>query len=197
MSDRAVVQQFLYVLEEESKQTHNSLTMGSVKMLHCLLDIEADTARGVGQTAEDTVGCVEKHWNELKLSIPYLGIINIGRKGITKDWSDTAFTLQPMPDEIPESVHVANHLFSAAGFGGALQQGSHASLFPIIPDIRPVQQLPVEQAVQPEEELRQQQLQYPGLMAGVDDWAFQGVDGVFFDSIMRGTADWDPILNIM
>jgi hypothetical protein len=189
------VQQFLHVLEEEGKHTHNSLTVGSAKTLHCLLDIESDTARGKVQTAADTVGCIEEHWNELKLSIPYLGIIKIGREGITKDWSTTANTLHPVPDEVPESVHVANHLFSVAGFGGALQQGPHASQFPIIPEIRPMQPIPVDPAaVPPEADLGQQQLPYPGLMADVNDWAFQGVDGVFFDSIMRGTADWDPIL---
>jgi hypothetical protein len=34
-----------------------------------------------------------------------------------------------------------------------------------------------------------QQYPYPGLSAGVDDWAFQGVDMAFFDSLMRGTGD--------
>ncbi|KAF2831014.1 hypothetical protein CC86DRAFT_366501 [Ophiobolus disseminans] len=199
-SDRAIVSQFLHVLDEEAKHTHNFLTVGSVKTLQCLLDIESETARGEGRTAEDTVGCVENYWSELSLTIPYLGIIKIGRKGITKDWSAATNTLQPMIDEIPESVHVANHFFSAAGFGDALQQGSQASLFPVVPDVRPGQPLPVTSAVvQAELDFEQHQLQHPGLMAGVNDWAFQGVDGAFFDSIMRGTADWDPTLqgNIM
>ncbi|EXJ80946.1 hypothetical protein A1O3_07234 [Capronia epimyces CBS 606.96] len=34
-----------------------------------------------------------------------------------------------------------------------------------------------------------QQLPYPGATAGVDDWAFQGVDMAFFDSLMRGAGD--------
>lgn len=34
-----------------------------------------------------------------------------------------------------------------------------------------------------------QQYEYPPLIAGVDDWAFQGVDMAFFDSLMRGTRD--------
>ncbi|KAH7121876.1 C6 zinc finger domain-containing protein [Dactylonectria estremocensis] len=33
-----------------------------------------------------------------------------------------------------------------------------------------------------------QQYLYPGLTAGVDDWAFQGVDMSFFDSLMRGSG---------
>jgi hypothetical protein len=35
----------------------------------------------------------------------------------------------------------------------------------------------------------QQQYEYPLLTAGVDDWAFQGVDMAFFDSLMRGVAN--------
>lgn len=34
-----------------------------------------------------------------------------------------------------------------------------------------------------------QQYEYPLLTAGVDDWAFQGVDMAFFDSLMRGAGD--------
>lgn len=29
---------------------------------------------------------------------------------------------------------------------------------------------------------------FPGIAAGIDDWAFQGVDMMFFDSLMRGTS---------
>jgi hypothetical protein len=34
-----------------------------------------------------------------------------------------------------------------------------------------------------------QQYQYPELTAGVEDWAFQGVDMAFIDSLMRGAGD--------
>ncbi|EHK96624.1 hypothetical protein M7I_7674 [Glarea lozoyensis 74030] len=30
---------------------------------------------------------------------------------------------------------------------------------------------------------------YPGLAAGADEWAFQGVDLAFFDSLMGNTGD--------
>ncbi|KAH8668696.1 hypothetical protein BX600DRAFT_435219 [Xylariales sp. PMI_506] len=35
-----------------------------------------------------------------------------------------------------------------------------------------------------------QQNEYPHITAGVDNWAFQGVDMAFFDSLMRGTTDY-------
>ncbi|KAL9082535.1 MAG: hypothetical protein Q9165_008866 [Trypethelium subeluteriae] len=34
----------------------------------------------------------------------------------------------------------------------------------------------------------QQQYSYPGLTAGADEWAFQGVDMAFFDSLIRGSG---------
>ncbi len=35
----------------------------------------------------------------------------------------------------------------------------------------------------------QQQYEHPLLIAGVDDWAFQGVDTAFFDSLIRGAIN--------
>ncbi|KAF7555320.1 hypothetical protein G7046_g6584 [Stylonectria norvegica] len=47
----------------------------------------------------------------------------------------------------------------------------------------------------------QQEYLYPGLTAGADDWAFQGVDMAFFDNLMRGSGaedggswtDWEGV----
>ncbi|KAM0258935.1 hypothetical protein ACHAQJ_003591 [Trichoderma viride] len=38
------------------------------------------------------------------------------------------------------------------------------------------------------EDTVRQNMTYPGLTADINDWAFQGVDMAFFDSLMRGTA---------
>jgi hypothetical protein len=86
LGDRAMVEQLLELLERAEKQTHDILTTKSAEQLRCLLDIESDNARGVGHTAHTTVSCLEEHSGELQLSIPYYGIIKIGREGITKDW---------------------------------------------------------------------------------------------------------------
>ena len=34
----------------------------------------------------------------------------------------------------------------------------------------------------------QEQYPYPALTAGADDWAFQGVDLAFFDTLMKGAG---------
>jgi len=188
LSDRAIVQQFFDVLDEEGKHTNDSLTLGSAKTLQCLLDIERETARGELRTIDDTISCLEAHWSEMKSSIPYLGIMKVGRKGVTKDWVRTE--PQHPQSAAPESVHAANHIFSAAGFGEAFEHGHYAHHLPVVPEVPPAQMMPLVGLS------GAAQLGEPNHMANVNDWVFQGVDGAFFDCIMRGSADWEQDLQM-
>lgn len=57
----------------------------------------------------------------------------------------------------------------------------------------PLSEIPINQPFAPQfpsviNDALQQQYLYPGLTAGVDDWAFQGVDMAFFDSLIRGSG---------
>lgn len=195
LGDRAMVEQLLENLEKVGKDTNDSLTHKSAEQLRRLLEIESDTAHGMGHSIHNTVRSLEEHCGELQLSIPYFGIIKIGREGIKKNSPTEPNPSQSLPTDIPDSVHIANHLFSAAGFGEALHQNSQASSFLPMPDAQTVRGSQMALAsVNAEDELPQQQLQYPGLAASVNDWAFQGVDAAFFDSLMRGTGDWDQTL---
>jgi hypothetical protein len=83
-------------------------------------------------------------------------------------------------------------VISTAGFGDALQQESQPQYFLPMSDTPVVQgsQTPIVGA-NLGDDLDQHQLQNPSLMANVNDWAFQGVDTAFFDSVMRGATDWD------
>lgn len=195
LGDRAIVAQLVEYLTKVAKHTNDSLTHKIAEELRRLLKIESETARGMGHSAHNTVCSLEEHCGDLQLSIPYFGIIKIGREGIKKDGPIETSPLQTLPTGIPDSVHVANHLFSTAGFGEALHQNSQATSFLSIPDVPPVQVPPLVVAgVNSEEELQQQQLQCPGLAASLNDWTFQGVDAAFFDSLMRGNVDWDQTL---
>ncbi|KAF1841294.1 uncharacterized protein K460DRAFT_369334 [Cucurbitaria berberidis CBS 394.84] len=189
IGDRAMVGQLLENLDEMGKHTNDSLTHKSAEQLRCLLEVESGAARGEGHSAHNALSRLEEHSGELQLSIPYFGIIKIGREGITKNWPTDPNVPQPVPADIPGSVHVANHLLSAAGFGEALYQDAQAGPFLAIPD---VQSMTVSQTAlaisSPEENIHQQQLQFPGLAASIDDWAFQGVDAAFFDTLTRGTV---------
>jgi hypothetical protein len=92
-------------------------------------------------------------------------------------------------NNINDSVYVANHFFSTVGFGNAMLEDSQTLPYLSVPDAQVV--LP---SVHTETDVYQRQLQYPGMAASMNDWAFQGVDAAFFDSLMRGTTDWDQPL---
>jgi hypothetical protein len=193
-----MVEQLLENLENVGKQTNDSLTYKSAEQIQKLLEIESDAARGMDHTAHTTLSCLEEHCGELQLTIPYFGIIKIGREGITKDISTCPPRLQGLPTAIPDSVHVANHIFSTTGFGDALHQNAQPDYSLPVPDVEPIQgwqvQMPLVISDDPESEPQQQQWRYPALAASVNDWPYQGVDAAFFDSVMRGTVGWDPTL---
>jgi hypothetical protein len=177
LSDRAMVEELLQSFEKVGKRTNDSLTHKSAEQLRCLLEFESEAVRGLGQSAHTTVHSLEERCGELQFNMPYFGILKIGRGGITKSSPVEIPPAQTLPSHLPDSVHAANHFFSAACFGE-------------VP-------IPEAQAVPSNLhtgcELQQNTLQYPSLSESVDEWAFQN-DATFFDSIMRGNVDWDPTL---
>jgi hypothetical protein len=187
-SDRALVEQLLKTLDMLGFRADDSLCRKGAEQLRRLLDVESDAARGVDLSAHSTVRDLEQNSGELQLHIPYFGIIKIGQEGITKDDSNKLKSVQPLPNTFPHSVFVANHLISTAGFGDALHQEPQPQY--LLPrDDEPLAQ--VARTPMIGGDLDQQKMQNPSLMASVSDWTFQGVDAAFFDSVMRGTADWD------
>jgi hypothetical protein len=198
LGDRAMVEELLRMLNEVEKHTNDNLTRKSAEQLRCLLNIESEAARGLDRNAQCTVSHLEESAGDLQLHIPYFGIIKIGREGITKNGPVNPMTTQLLSTEIPDSVHVANHMFSTAGYSGALHDEPQPVFFQRISDdqaarvLQPPAQMPLVN-LNPNNDLQnqqQQQIPSPCLMASVDDWAFQGVDAAFFDSVMRGTVDW-------
>lgn len=195
LGDIALVEQLIEALDKLGKRTNDSLTLKSAEQLQWMLETETDTARGVGHSAHNTVRSLEKHCGELQLSIPYFGIIKIGRQGVTKEGSTEPNPLHSTSTDIPISVHAANHIFSAVGFGEMFNQDPQPDAYLPVPDMEPVRVpatgLTTDHA---EDRLHQQQLQHPGLAASVNDWAFQGIDAAFFDSLIKGSTDWDQTL---
>jgi hypothetical protein len=193
LGDRALVEELIGVLERMGKQTNDKFSRKSADQLRWMLETESDTARGMGHSAHNTVCSLEEHYGELRLPIPYFGIIKIGREGITREGPSELNRLQSSSTDIPESVHVANNIFSVAG--NMLHQSPQPGSFLPVADGQPVRASQMGLAsVNAEEEFQQQQLQHPGLAASGNDWAFQGVDAAFFDSLMRGTVEWDQTL---
>jgi hypothetical protein len=147
-----------------------------------VLKIESETARGNSSSAHDTVTTIEQDCGDLQLSIPYFGIINIGGKGITKNRQTGLSPLLPLSAGESHTTETFNGDFTIIGSGDTLLRVSNVGSIPAQPAL----------LNNVNEGFDHDQV-YPGLAAGVDDWAFQGVDGAFFDSLMLGNADWNPI----
>jgi hypothetical protein len=177
VSDRAMVDELLQSFEKIGKHTNDRLTHKSAEQLRCLLEFESEAIRGLGQSAHTTVHSLEERCGELQFNIPYFGILKIGREGITKSGPVETLPAQTLTSTLPDSVHAANHFFSAACFGEISVSEAQA----------------VPSNLNSGCELRQNSLQYPSLSESVEEWAFQS-DATFFDSIMRGNVDWDPTL---
>ena len=188
LSDRAMVEQVIMNMNHMAKENRDLLTRRTSDLLRCLMEVESKAEEQEVYNAHNALSCLEQECNVLQLPIPYFGIIKIGREGISKDWS-TQHTSQPLGfDESPDSVHVANHIFSF-GSGSILHQNPEATPLLTIPDGHTVQsQMEAQLAIPPgDDSVQQQQSLHPSLTAGVNDWAFQGVDTAFFDSLMRGS----------
>lgn len=175
------------------------------------------SARSVRGQGEDITGGVEKEGDELHLNIPYLGIVKIARQGpISREpFTHTMFrphqaprgispqreptiaesnkALASLPDPPPiderQSVYHTNNMSQSSTF----------------PEILAPSEWPNRQLHGPGYE-EQSMLQYfspnlnqdditlqphaevPVIAIDIDEWAFQGVDMAFFDSLMRGTS---------
>jgi hypothetical protein len=194
LGDRAMVEELLEILVAVGKSADDNLTHQSAEQLQRLLDIESDTARGMEMSADCTVSCLEENCGDLQLHIPYFGIIKIGREGITKNSEADPTPAQPLPANVPDSIYVANHLISTMGFNEALHHEPQPWHFQPGPVSQPMRgQIPPAKS-NAGNLLQEPRTQSPTLMASVNDWAFQGVDAAFFDSVMRGTVNWDPAL---
>jgi len=165
-SDRARVEQLLKLLDMLGHRADDSMCRKGAEQLRRLLAVESDAARGVDLSAHSTVRDLEQSAGELQLHIPYFGIIKIGQEGITKDDLNKPKPAQPLPDDFPHSVFVANHLISTAGFGDALHLEPQPQYF------LPIDDAPLAQASRTPmigEDLDPQQMQNPSLMASVND----------------------------
>ena len=218
LSDRAMLDQALERMDVISNVNKDVIAEKSAKLIRRLLDIEDDAAEGSSYTArsvrrDDDMQEGNKEGEELHLHIPYLGVIKIARQGpISREPSLGNAASRPhqtskveflqrepfaasndafasLPDASPADEQPLSHLHG-------MTQGSTFS------GNLPASERPNAQLQAPGYE--QSMLQYPGssqenitlhpdvglppITASINDWAFQGVDMAFFDSLMRGTS---------
>jgi hypothetical protein len=170
--------------------------------LHKLLAIDSETADGVGtesvsvQTPESAVVQSSKNDNSVvRVQIPYFGVVRNARQGVvSKEMANAQPPISKVQPYAPvigmhntESSEAAVRDLGSGRFdGNAFPRSMTEADYHSVDSVNgPPAQLTSRYQDTVSDTLLQN-YQNPGLTAGVDDWAFQGVDMAFFDSIMRG-----------
>ncbi|CAP73234.1 uncharacterized protein PODANS_2_6360 [Podospora anserina S mat+] len=188
-----------------TKSMRMRLSEKSAGLIRRLMAIEADAANGrrkydtqaVHRSSSESVTTPSRQ-NVLRVFIPYYGVVKIvatdeviSKEAVTSDAAGSA-TAVTGPDAPSSATLVPQSAFERQPsqtpnqeqqlYGNMVQsQQSSQNLFVGGPDFS---SLPAQHGsghLQPEHD----SYLYPALTAGVDDWAFQGVDMAFFDSLMR------------
>jgi len=206
LADRAMAEQVLLYTELNTMSSEEG-SDESANLLPRLLSIEADAAQGhsyVVQNVQTAGGPQEDDLALLHISIPYFGVIRITREGLISMNTPTIHTSQMQRvggyDNLAStrSLHVANNRppvnlgRAARSASPNLYQITFDDLTPNFEQRQIGDELPGASGnSQPvltghiNDRIPQQYIQ-PDLAAGVDDWAFQGVDTAFFESLLRG-----------
>ncbi|RYP48240.1 hypothetical protein DL768_005847 [Monosporascus sp. mg162] len=218
LSDRAMLEEALERMDVISNVSKDVITEKSAELIRRLLDVEADAAEGSSYTARSVSGDDDaqegtKEGEELRLHIPYLGVIKIDRqRPISREPSLGNAASRPHPTsqvELPQRDPLA-------ASNDAIASLAHTSST----DEQPLRHLhgmaqgstfsgDLQASGRPNAQLQapgyeQSTLQYPSpshddialqpnmgiplIAVGVNEWDFQGVDMAFFDSLMRGTS---------
>ncbi|KUL89844.1 hypothetical protein ZTR_02902 [Talaromyces verruculosus] len=193
-SDRAMIEQAQMNMEKISRVNGDVLSAQSTNLLSKLLYIESETIDGTTSAeslsvqvpeTEELLQPEEANNGVVRMEIPYFGTIRIARSGVLSRELHAPVIDMPDSKRSPEAtVHAStyNDLAENGGFG-TMAEASYSSV-----DSLPAQpsQYP---SIVPDDLLHQGQ--GPGLTAGMDDWAFQGVDMALFDSLMKGVDDYE------
>jgi hypothetical protein len=189
LTDRAMLDQALERMDAIKTRNRDVTTAKSAELIRRLLDIEADASAGGGsynaaRSAGASGGGDEgfHHGEELRLTIPYLGVIRICRQGpISRELPADVSAAQSRPRTSSQlgiaateaqALGLASATQSAAPWSGSeMQCPSSAWDNPTLPSMADG-------------------------VDGVDDWVFQGVDTAFFDGLLRGTAALDAAVGL-
>lgn len=208
--DRAMMEQVLENMEGVAQLNMDALSERSSSLLKSLLTLEADAAidtdANMNQDGFTAASAIAKPHSDsatddaqfLRIDIPYFGTIRIGREGVVS-METLPHAAPPPPMQQQQAVPTETVMYSPAMRASkddcTVAQGEGCSGAGVLPPVRtsldgaasempPVPQQP--QFPSAISDTLQQQYLYPGLTAGADDWAFQGVDMAFFDSLIRG-----------
>ncbi|RAK95407.1 Zn(II)2Cys6 transcription factor [Aspergillus ibericus CBS 121593] len=175
--DRAMVEQAVASMDQLGRVSQDPLSARSADLLRRLLGIEAEAARGrIYRTQsvridDEPAAGIGPTGSVLRIRIPYFGTVKIAPEGgVSKESPVVGETGDPAGGH---GQNMADHPDSlAAAQPISTTQESHISTGGV--------SLPAEYL-------------YPGLTAGAEDWAFQGVDMAFFENLMRGTMQYTAL----
>ncbi|KAI1629981.1 putative Zn(II)2Cys6 transcription factor [Exophiala viscosa] len=204
LGDRATVKQALKIMELNSEVHEDMLSAKCAGLLQNLLRTEAASQRFRSHGDEGHQEDVE---DALFVTVPYFGTIRIGRDGIK-----SAAKTPPQPLQNPEADITIGGIGSVHFGDSVVARDTGLSVADVSTGCgsMPSQsRLPAFQPQPQHDELHTEtdsvdlpsaaQDLYTGA-AGVNDWAFQGIDTAFFDNLLMGTdmqvgdgtvASWD------
>ncbi|KAM0430075.1 hypothetical protein ACHAPT_006081 [Fusarium lateritium] len=178
LGDRALVEKTIEMLDDLNRLNGDELTRETAKLARRLLVLEADSAKSgdaysfgiVDEVQDDNhAGQGERSFC---LKVPYFGTVKMAPQ--------VSFA-SPCPGAAPSTTQTdSSHTMSSAISSGLTSSTSYEE--PI--------QLPQHLLISDEGSMLQQteldmfDIPMPDLMADAGDWAFQGVDTAFFDSLM-------------
>ncbi|KAJ5114718.1 hypothetical protein NUU61_000477 [Penicillium alfredii] len=160
LGDRATLEQVLDLMDLVSRIDNDAMTRKSAELIRRLLDIEADAFEGI--TYVRTMAEESQPTQETLQDEKqlYLHIPYLGSIKIARQASPPSVTGRSHDAEFQlEQPNISTD-------GGTL----------VCPQISLIEE-------------HQPQMDIPTVTAGVDDWAFQGVDMAFFDSLTKGMLD--------
>jgi hypothetical protein len=120
------------------------------------------------------------------MQIPYFGTVRIARSGVlSKELHVPVIDTLDSKKSPVDGLHAPGYIdFTENDDSRTMAGAGYSSV-----DSVPAQSTSQHTSIISDDLL--QQYQGPGLTAGMDDWAFQGVDMALFDNLMKGVNDYD------
>jgi len=206
LSDRGLMERSIDIMVDIAQLNDDVVTQKSAVILQRMLAVETDAANGGSyRTSNDQVPADEagpdSEAHVLRICVPYFGTIKIAKEGVSKsdpavpcpDIPTTANVSDPLNDPTYDpSLGVSNVVRSPPSVRTGYQVGGRSANpdWQSVPFLNAGFQSPAAppQGSGSESGVLESQLLVPGLTAGVDDWAFQGMDMAFFDSLFKGAT---------
>lgn len=212
VGDRALIETAMETMDELNRINNDELSLKTAELTRKLLDLEAECARG-GQTYNSSIQTDHDHTvggedYSIHLKVPYFGSIKLAYDlSSSPQFFDSASTSFNLPMSHYSTLSNAVHGSMVPHIGSQGDDTSQSSQsVQSVQSVQPPQHIHASngqlswQLNQPSftfswEDFSQFDTEMPDLMATAEDWAFQGVDSTFFDTLVNGNVIGQAIDN--